>query len=72
MTAAFLTVEEVADRWRCSGRAVRDAIARQELAATFRGGRWLIAPEDVEASEEQHRNIPRVQKRTRRPRKRVA
>lgn len=69
---AFLTVPEVALRWRCSERHVRDEIGRRRLKATKPSREWLIALADVEAFEQAVSNIRSSPKRTRAPRRRAA
>lgn len=71
-TEGFLTVPEVAERWRLSNRHVRDAIGRKHLRAIKIGGHWLIAPADLESYEASRLNVPRTPKRTRLPQKRGA
>lgn len=66
-----LTVEEVADRWRCTSRAVGDAIRAGHLAATKVAGHWLIEEADVERYESARRNVAPI-KRTRPPRRRAS
>lgn len=68
----FLTVDEVAERWRIKARSVRDEINRMNLRATKIGGQWLIKPEDVAALEELRANVRKTPKRTRAPRRRGA
>ncbi len=68
MTIARLTVSEVAERWRCSNRAVHDAIRAGRLPAMKVAGHWLIEPDAVDAYEVSRMNVAPVQKRTRRPR----
>lgn len=68
----FLTVDDVAERWRIKPRSVRDEINRKQLRATKVGGHWLIALDDVQALEAMRMNVPRTPKRTRPPRKRSA
>ena len=46
---AAYTVEGLATTLGVSPRVVRNAITRGELQAVKRGGRWLIAPDAVEA-----------------------
>lgn len=70
--AEWRTVAEQAEIWRCSQGAVHAAIAREELPATMIAGRWLIDPADVEKYEDAKRNVVRLTKRTRRPRKRAS
>ena len=62
-----LTVDDLAQDWRCDRRVVLAAIAAEELSATKIGGRWLIWPDDAEAYEDGKRNIPRPKVRERRP-----
>ena len=49
MRRQYLTLEELAERWRCSERALRGRIARGTLPAVrFPGSRpWLVAVETV-------------------------
>lgn len=68
----FLTVFEVAERWRLTARAVRDEIKRKRLRATKIGGQWLVKPEDVEAFEVTQMNVRPSIKRTRPPKRRSA
>lgn len=68
----FLTVGEVAERWRCSERHVRDEIGRKRLKATKPSREWLITLADVEAFERAVSNVRASPKRTRAPRRRVA
>lgn len=72
MTAAFLTVPEVAERWHVTDRAVRDEIGRKRLRAAKIGGQWLITPDDLAVFEASRLNVPRTPKRTRPPQKRGA
>ena len=48
-TAPAYTVASLAAALKVSPRAIRGAIARGELAAAKRGGRWIIAAGAVEA-----------------------
>lgn len=66
------TVAEQAEIWRCSRGAVHAAINRGDLAATYIAGRWLIDPAGAEKYEDEKRNVARMVKRTRRPRKRAS
>lgn len=66
------TVAEQAEFWRCSRGAVLAAIDKGDLPATMIAGRWLIDPDDVEKYEDEKRNVVRMAKRTRRPRKRAS
>jgi hypothetical protein len=66
------TVAEQALLWRCARGAVHSAITRGDLPATMIAGRWLIDPADAEKYEAEKRNVARVTKRTRRPRKRAS
>lgn len=66
----FLTVDDVATRWRIKPRSVRDEINRKHLRATKVGGHWLISLADVQELERQRMNVPQTPKRTRPPRKR--
>lgn len=68
----FLTVPEIAGRWRLTARAVRDEISRNRLRAAKIGGQWLITPADLETFEQSRLNVPRTAKRTRPPQKRRA
>jgi excisionase family DNA binding protein len=53
--AAFMTTAEVAARWGCSARHVRDLCASGELRAMRLGiDAWRIAVADVEAYEQRH------------------
>lgn len=72
MSAEYLTVPQVAERWHLTARAVRDHIDRKQLRATKIGGQWLIKPADVESFEASQANVKTTPKRTRAPRKRVA
>lgn len=50
--ALYLTPRQVAERWSCSARHVRDLIAAGQLRAMRLGlGAWRIAVVDVEAYE---------------------
>lgn len=66
------TAAEQAQLWRCSARAVKQAIDRGDLVATKIAGRWLIDPADAAQYEAEHRNVRESPKRTRRPRRRSA
>lgn len=70
--STYLTVPEVAERWRVSNRHVRDEIGRKRLRAAKIGGQWLITPADLETFEASRLNVPRTPKRTRPPQKRGA
>ncbi|MCW2496374.1 helix-turn-helix domain-containing protein [Jatrophihabitans sp.] len=70
--AEFLDVEQLAERWHLTARAVRDEIGRKRLRATKIGGQWLVRPVDVETFERSRMNVVPAAKRTRAPRKRVA
>lgn len=73
MSAAnWRTVDEQAEEWRCGRRAVLAAIARGDLEATLIAGRWLIDPADAAKYEAEQRNVTRMPKRTRRPRRRAS
>lgn len=56
MKRLYLTLPELAQRWRCSERALRGRIARGTLEAVrFPGSRpWLVSVAVVEAMERQH------------------
>lgn len=69
---AFLTVAEVAERWRLSERHVRDEIGRKRLRALKFGKEWRIKPADLDAYEASLTNVRPTVKRTRAPRRRVA
>lgn len=45
---AYLTVAEVADRYRIAPKTVRDYVRRGQLPAVKAGRRWLIAADDVD------------------------
>lgn len=64
----YMTTDELAAKWRCSKRAVLDAIRGNGLRATKVAGHWLIKPADVEVYEQARANITALPKRTRRPR----
>lgn len=66
----FLTVDDVAARWRIKARSVRDEINRKHLRATKVGGHWLISLDDVKALEQLRMNVSQTPKRTRPPRRR--
>lgn len=68
----FLTVFEVAERWRIKPRSVRDEIVRKRLPATKIGGQWLVKPADVEAFEQSQMNVRPIAKRTRAPKRRAS
>lgn len=72
MTDDFMTVDEVAARWRIKARSVRDEINRKRLRATKICGQWRIRPEDVADLERLNMNVPQTAKRTRPPRRRGA
>lgn len=69
---AFLTVAEVAERWRTSERHVRDEIGRKKLRAHKFGKEWRIKPSELDAYENSLMNVRPTAKRTRAPRRRVA
>lgn len=56
-TLEFLTVDEVAERLRVSGRTVRNLIDRQSLRAFKVGREWRITPEDVTAYLEMNSSV---------------
>ena len=63
---AAYTVEGLAKAIDVSPRVVRNAITRGELRAVKRGGRWLIAPDAVDART--HDTAPTASVRITRPR----
>lgn len=67
-----LTVEEVAEEWRCDRRVVLNAIHSKEnpLIALKVGGRWLIEDFDLETYEAAHRNFTPKVRQHRPPRSR--
>lgn len=72
MNTPYLTVPEVAQRWRLKERSVRQEIGRGNLRAIKVGGQWLITPADVEAFEATRVNVRPVPKRTRAPKRRAS
>lgn len=67
----FLTVAEIAARWRLKERSVREEIGRNRLRATKIGGQWLVRPADLESFEQSRMNVKPTVKRTRPPRRRT-
>ena len=57
---AAYTVEGLAAMIAVSPRVVRNAITRGELRAVKRGGRWLIAPDAVDAWTHDAETTPNV------------
>ena len=47
----FLTIRELAERWRYSERQIRRLLKHQRIGAHRFGRSWRIALEDVEAYE---------------------
>lgn len=67
-----LTVDEIAEEWRCDRRVVLNAIHSKAdpLAALKVGGRWLIERADLETYEAAHRNFTPKVRQHRPPRSR--
>lgn len=47
--SGYLTLQEAADRLRCSERTVRRYIKDGDLPAALIGGKYLISPDDLAA-----------------------
>lgn len=58
-----LTVEELAERWRCSVYTVRRRVNTGELEGFREGRRWLVPDRAVAAYERAHSNTGRVRGR---------
>lgn len=67
-----LTVDEIAEAWRCDRRVVLNAIHSETgpLVALKVGGKWLIEPADLENYEAAHRNFTPKKREHRPPRSR--
>ena len=48
-TISLLTMQDLADRWQCHERTVRNEIHRGDLPATKVAGMWRIKPQDADA-----------------------
>lgn len=59
-----LTVEDAAEHLRCSTRFVLDEIRAKNLRASKVGGRWTIAPADLERYDDAHANVAPVRRRS--------
>jgi excisionase family DNA binding protein len=52
---SFLTLQDLAARWRISVRSVRRIVARGELKVHRIGNQIRVSPDDVAAYEKLHR-----------------
>jgi len=68
---AFLTTEDLGQRWHLEAYTVRKMCRTGRVPATFIGGQWLVKPADAEAFERAQMNVAPAAKRTRRPRPRA-
>lgn len=67
-----MTVEELAARWRCSERFIRDEIARGTLPARRIGRRLVVDQADATTYEQARATVTATTRRARRPRARTA